>query len=80
MTMGSTRESFNLFNKYGFQYFWRAMRQRRFKQLRQYVFRDTCTHWICWLSGGHEFYSAWDPEIEMDDMYCHWCHRWKESE
>jgi len=74
VTMGSTRESLDLFHKYGFRNFWHAIRRRRFTWVRRYVFRDTFTHWICRLSGGHEFYWAPDPAYEPDDKACCWCH------
>jgi len=73
--MGSTRESFDLFHKYGFRNFWHAIRRRRFTLVRRYVFRDTFTYWICRLSGGHEFYWIPDPVTKPDEKACCWCHK-----
>ena len=73
--MSSAREGFNIFHKYGRRHLWKAARSGRLRYARQYVFRDTFTPWICWLSGGHEFYWAPDPAYEPDDKACCWCHK-----
>ena len=72
--MGASREGFNLFSRYGQRHLWSAIRQRRLSQARLYVFRDTLTPLLCWLSGAHEFYWRPDPVNEPEEVFCNWCH------
>ena len=78
--MGTAREGFDLLSPYGRYHARKAIRHGRWRVLRQYVFRDTFSRFICWLSGGHEFYWQPDPVNEPEEVFCHWCHRRKPKE
>jgi hypothetical protein len=75
--MGACREGFDLTRWIGWKSAWRGIRQGRWRNVREYVFRDTFTKAICWLSGGHEFYWQPDPVNEPEELFCNWCHKRK---
>lgn len=72
--MGAAREAFSLFNKHQRRSLFRHIRTGRWKFVRIYVYRDTFTPILCWLSGGHEFYWKPDPVDEPEELFCSWCH------
>ncbi len=75
--MGASREGFDLLHKYGRYHAWKGIRSGRWRSVRIYIFRDTCTRWLCWLSGGHEFH--WQPDVvnAPEELFCNWCHKQK---
>ena len=75
--MVTSRQGYDLFNRHC----WRLLRRPIYwPDFRRYVFRDTFTRFICWLSGGHEF--TWQPDVvnEPEEIFCHWCHKRKPKE
>ncbi len=77
--MGASRESFDLFNRCCWHNLRYRLRYGHWTGVRRYIFRDTFTRVICWLSGGCEFYWQPDPVNEPGEVFCNWCHKRKPS-
>jgi len=74
--MGACRESFDLFNRHCWRNLIRyRLRRWNWRGVRQYIFRDTFTRFICMASGGCEFSRQPDPVNEPEGVYCHWCRK-----
>ena len=78
--MGACRQGFDLFNRYGRKSAFEQIRRGDWKYVRQYIFRDTLTRFLCKLSGGCHFTWQPDPVEEPEALYCQWCKKRKPVE